>query len=135
MTAAIICNGDFPKKPYPRYMIEQCDVVICCDGGLRAWLRAYPDRLPDKIVGDMDSLSGTLRKRFADRVVHYNLQKYKFPAKIKLRGLRQNDERQRRMVESECNHVGGGTVESGFPPIVENYSGGLPLKPGRRDFQ
>lgn len=76
MTAAIICNGDFPKKPYPRYMIEQCDVVICCDGGLRAWLRAYPDRLPDKIVGDMDSLSGALRKRFADRVVHYDEQDY-----------------------------------------------------------
>lgn len=76
MTVAVICNGDFPKKPYPRYLIESSDMVVCCDGGLRAWLRAYPDRVPDKIIGDMDSLPKSLRERFADRIVMYEEQDY-----------------------------------------------------------
>lgn len=76
MTAAVICKGDFPKKEYPRYLISQSDVVICCDGAFRAWLRAYPERLPDRIVGDMDSMPKSLREKYAGIVVHYDEQDY-----------------------------------------------------------
>ncbi|MBQ9185802.1 MAG: thiamine diphosphokinase [Bacteroidales bacterium] len=82
MTAAIICNGDFPKKEFPRYLIASADFIICCDGALKAYLRAMPSvfggrkRLPDAIVGDMDSLSPVLQEEFSSRIVHYEEQDY-----------------------------------------------------------
>lgn len=82
MTAAIICNGEFPRKPFPRYLIAAADIVICCDGALRAYLWAMPsvfggrERLPDAVVGDMDSLSPALMEQFSNRIVHYEEQDY-----------------------------------------------------------
>ena len=82
MTAAIICNGAFPRKEYPRYLISSADIIICCDGALTAYLRAMPalfggaGRLPDAIVGDMDSLPAAMQKRFAGRIVHFAEQDY-----------------------------------------------------------
>lgn len=82
MTAAIICNGDFPRKEYPRYLIASADIIICCDGALKAYLHAMQalfggrQRLPDAIVGDMDSLSPSLLNQFKDRIVQYEEQDY-----------------------------------------------------------
>ena len=33
--AVIIGNGDFPRKEYPRLLLRQADVIVCCDGGFR----------------------------------------------------------------------------------------------------
>ena len=70
----IIGAGDFPKKDYPRYLVRSADRIICCDSALRTWLRVMvplfgQERLPDAVVGDMDSLPKTLQRRFADRIV------------------------------------------------------------------
>lgn len=75
----IIGAGDFPKKDYPRYLVRSADRIICCDSALRTWLRVMvllfgQERLPDVVVGDMDSLPKALQRRFADRIVHISEQ-------------------------------------------------------------
>ena len=71
-TAVIIGGGDFPKKEYPRELIRQADVIVCCDGNaLKAFLRNREsifkdnERLPDAVVGDMDSMSPSLAKEYS----------------------------------------------------------------------
>ena len=66
---AIICDGDFPRKPYPRYLAGTADHVVVCDGALRKWLKAFPDRLPDAVVGDMDTLPRSWQDRYAS-IIH-----------------------------------------------------------------
>ena len=70
----IICDGAFPKTEYPRYLIRTADFTICCDGALRKFIRNSKaifgdDRLPDKVVGDMDSLPASLKARYSDIIV------------------------------------------------------------------
>lgn len=72
--AAIICGGCFPRKPYPRELLRRSDVIVCCDGALRTFLRNQPalfpeGREPDAVIGDMDSITPALRKRYADILV------------------------------------------------------------------
>lgn len=67
-SAVIIANGDFPRKPYPRYLAGTADRVVVCDGAMLKWLKAFPDRLPDAIVGDMDSLPESVRERYSDLI-------------------------------------------------------------------
>ncbi|MCD8208889.1 MAG: thiamine diphosphokinase [Bacteroidales bacterium] len=84
-TAVIIGGGEYPKKPYPLYIIERADYVVCCDSALGAYLRHSrkilgaqsadaPNggtlRLPDAVIGDMDSLSPALKKRYGHLIVH-----------------------------------------------------------------
>lgn len=78
---SIICNGDFPKSEYPCYLIRTSDHIVCCDGALKAWLRNMDrlfggERLPEVIVGDMDSLSPSLQKKFAGRTVKVEEQDF-----------------------------------------------------------
>ncbi len=70
----IICDGAFPKTEYPRYLIRTADFIICCDGALRKFLRNSKaifgaERLPDKVIGDMDSLSPAMKARYGDLIV------------------------------------------------------------------
>lgn len=57
MTAAIVANGEFPRKEYPRWLLQNSDIAVCCDGAYRH-LKRLGIR-PVAIVGDMDSLAGT----------------------------------------------------------------------------
>ena len=80
-TVVIICDGRFPKSDYPRYLIQTADFIICCDGALQKFLRASESifgkkRLPDIVVGDMDSLSPALRKRHSDIIVQIDEQEH-----------------------------------------------------------
>ena len=77
----IICDGRFPKAEYPRYLIKTADVIVCCDGALQKFLRAGESifgekRLPDVVVGDMDSLSSSLRKKHSDIIVQIDEQEH-----------------------------------------------------------
>lgn len=77
----IICDGAFPKTEYPRYLIRTADFVICCDGALRKFIRNSKaifgeERLPDKVVGDMDSLSANFRKKYADLIIQIDEQEH-----------------------------------------------------------
>ena len=80
-TLVIICDGRFPKSEYPRYLIRTADFIICCDGALQKFLRASVSifgekRLPNVVIGDMDSLSPTLRKRYSDIIVQIDEQEH-----------------------------------------------------------
>lgn len=72
-TAVIIGNGDFPQKEYPLYLLSRADYIVCCDGALDRYLRYTRDRsmtrLPDAVIGDMDSISASSRKKFAHLAV------------------------------------------------------------------
>ena len=73
-TAVIICAGDFPQKEYPKYLISTADYIICCDGAFQTWLKKAPSifgdlRLPNAIVGDMDSLSPSIQKKYSSIIV------------------------------------------------------------------
>ena len=74
-TAVIICNGDFPRKEYPRYLIKTADLIVCCDGALQTFLRHSAGifgelRSPDAVIGDMDSLNPALREKYSHIIIH-----------------------------------------------------------------
>ena len=68
----ILADGAFPNGREALEHLEKADRVICCDGAARS-LVAY-GREPDRIVGDLDSLSEEFKKRFADRIEHVSEQ-------------------------------------------------------------
>lgn len=80
-TLAIICNGEFPKKEFQLYLIRTADYIVCCDGAAVTFIRmsdkifGHP-RLPDAIIGDLDSLPETFKKKYADLIVHNPEQDY-----------------------------------------------------------
>lgn len=70
----IICDGKFPTTEYPRYLIRSADFIVCCDGALRKFLRNAKaifgeERLPDLVIGDMDTLPATMQKKYADIII------------------------------------------------------------------
>lgn len=77
----IVCNGDFPKTEYPRYILREADFIVCCDGAFSKYLRNMKavfskDRLPDLVIGDMDSLSKSLQEKYKDLIVKVEEQEY-----------------------------------------------------------
>ena len=77
----IICDGDFPKKEYPLYLVRNADFIICCDGALTKFLRNSKrifglERLPDLVIGDMDTLSASMQKRYSDIIVRETEQEH-----------------------------------------------------------
>ena len=66
-TVAIVCNGQFPRKEYPLYLLRSANAVVCCDGALQALEKR--GIVPDVVIGDMDSVCGRALKRFPGRVV------------------------------------------------------------------
>ncbi len=77
----IICDGSFPRTEYPRYLIRTADFIICCDGSLKKFIRNSKaifgaERIPDRVVGDMDSLPESLRKKHADIIVKIDEQEH-----------------------------------------------------------
>ena len=71
----ILCNGEFPKKAYPVYLLENADAVVCCDGAAVKLMRRYGGkRMPEAVVGDMDSLPKKWRELLAPIVVEVEEQ-------------------------------------------------------------
>lgn len=66
-STVILADGDFPRHPFPLAILRAARRVVCCDGAAEKLL-AF-GREPDWIVGDLDSLSESLRARFAARLV------------------------------------------------------------------
>ena len=77
----IVCNGDFPRTEYPRYLLREADFIIVCDGALSKYLRKMKavfskERLPDLVIGDMDSLSKSMQEKYKDLIVKVEEQDY-----------------------------------------------------------
>ncbi len=81
LNVVIICDGKFPQTEYPRYIIRSADFIICCDGALRKFMRANKaifgsERLPNLVIGDMDTLPASLQKKYADIIVKEDEQEH-----------------------------------------------------------
>ncbi len=79
--AVIICDGKFPATEYPRYIIRNADFIVCCDGALKKFLKAGKalfgeERLPDLVIGDMDTLPLSLQKKYSDIIVKEDEQEH-----------------------------------------------------------
>lgn len=72
----ILCNGAFPTEPYPLFLLDSAEGVVCCDGALAKWLSHNPDATPLAVVGDMDSLEPELRERYSSALVQVTEQDY-----------------------------------------------------------
>lgn len=75
----ILCDGEFPRKDYPLYLLDSADAVVCCDGSVVKYLRHTlkkfgEERMPEAVVGDMDTLSGKWQKRLKSLIVHESEQ-------------------------------------------------------------
>ena len=80
-TVVIICDGQFPKSEYPRYLIRTADFIVCCDGALRKFMRNSTtifgeERLPDLVIGDMDTLPASWQKKHADIIIRESEQEH-----------------------------------------------------------
>lgn len=77
----IICDGNFPKKDYPRYLIRTADYIICCDGALQKFIRNSEAifgemRVPYRVIGDMDSLSASMKKKYSGIITQIDEQEH-----------------------------------------------------------
>ena len=77
----IICDGSFPKSEYPRYVIRTADFIICCDGALSKFIKHSErifgtERLPDLVIGEMDTLSAAMQKKYADIIIREDEQEH-----------------------------------------------------------
>ena len=72
----ILAAGLFPTGPYPLYLLDSAEGVVCCDGALERWLEHTPSARPLAVVGDMDSLPQDLQDRFSSCLVPVAEQDY-----------------------------------------------------------
>jgi thiamine pyrophosphokinase len=77
----ILCDGEFPRKAYPLYLLDSADAVVCCDGSVLKYLRYGKrrfgeERMPEAIVGDMDTLPKSWQDRLASIIMHESEQDY-----------------------------------------------------------
>ncbi|MBQ1707514.1 MAG: thiamine diphosphokinase, partial [Bacteroidales bacterium] len=68
----ILAAGDFPGRETPLAALREADVRICCDSATEALVEAGME--PDRIIGDMDSLSAVYRARYAGIITHITEQ-------------------------------------------------------------
>lgn len=68
----ILAAGDFPQSEAPLTALREADLRICCDSAAEALVAHGLE--PDRIVGDLDSLSRAFRERFADRITQISEQ-------------------------------------------------------------
>lgn len=64
----ILANGAFPEHVIPLSYIHSANRIICCDGAITNLLQIGLE--PDHIVGDLDSIPETLKKRFSSILFH-----------------------------------------------------------------
>jgi thiamine pyrophosphokinase len=60
MRALLIANGVLPSPSIVRELVSSSDFIACADGGTRHALRLGIQ--PDVVIGDLDSLSATMRR-------------------------------------------------------------------------
>ena len=67
--AVVVGNGEFPVSALPLRILDTAPFTVCCDGAADRCLES--GRVPDRIVGDGDSLSVENQKRYAG-IIRYN---------------------------------------------------------------
>lgn len=74
MRLAILAAGNYPRKAYPKYLLESADVLVCCDSALENALKH--GLKVDAVVGDMDSVGRNVLDHFQGRIVHVSEQDF-----------------------------------------------------------
>jgi thiamine pyrophosphokinase len=69
----ILADGQFPAHPIPLAILRDAPMVICCDGAAQK-LIGSGIRMPDYVVGDLDSLNQELLDRLGDKVIRIESQ-------------------------------------------------------------
>ena len=64
----ILANGTFPTAQHPREVLQSATRIVCCDGAAVACLKA--GRIPDVVIGDLDSLPKETIEKLSGRIVH-----------------------------------------------------------------
>ncbi|MDD4609705.1 MAG: thiamine diphosphokinase [Bacteroidaceae bacterium] len=62
--AVILGNGDFPTYPVALQLLKNAPYLICCDGAANTLLAQGV--LPNRIIGDGDSLSAANKEQYSD---------------------------------------------------------------------
>lgn len=65
MNIIILADGEYPTAKYPLELIKNADIIICCD----ASVEKLKGRVPNYIVGDMDSLNQEYYKKY-NSIIH-----------------------------------------------------------------
>ena len=63
----ILANGRFPDTKHCLEMLDNADVIICCDEAADSLLNY--GKTPDVIIGDMDSISSENREKYSSRII------------------------------------------------------------------
>lgn len=76
--AIVIANGSFPKRTealshIDRWIKNGEQTLACCDGAVNN-LSLYTDKLPDVVIGDLDSISPNLKTKLAGRLIRISEQ-------------------------------------------------------------
>lgn len=72
----VLANGDFPRSSLALSLIDawireqEGMCLVCCDGAVNK-LATYTPKLPDAVVGDLDSVSPELKTKLCNRIHHY----------------------------------------------------------------
>ena len=64
--SVILADGNFPVHQIPLGYLRSAEHIICCDGSAESLVKAGME--PDAIVGDLDSMTNDLKRRFSDRL-------------------------------------------------------------------
>ena len=64
----ILAAGEFPRKPSVLRLLDEADMIACCDSAAVKLLEQGCWE-PGLIVGDMDSFPTEIREQYADRMV------------------------------------------------------------------
>jgi thiamine pyrophosphokinase len=68
----VLADGMFPSHEIPLSFLRTAQRIIACDGAAVPLLQAGLE--PDYVVGDLDSLSAELKRRYSDRLIHISEQ-------------------------------------------------------------
>ena len=63
----ILANGDFPSRETPLLILEDAGTIVCCDGSVNKLVKNGME--PHCILGDMDSIDNSLKKKYKERVI------------------------------------------------------------------
>ncbi len=66
--AVILANGQYPTHETPVRVLRRAKYLLCCDGA--AVKHLGKGRVPDAVVGDLDSLPIEVKSVFADKLHH-----------------------------------------------------------------
>ena len=91
-SVVILCDGAFPTEPYPLYLLDSAEAVVCCDGALLKYMEHFPDRTPLAVVGDMDSLPSEVKEQFSGILFPESEQDYNDMTKAMRWVLREHPE-------------------------------------------